>query len=81
LTPPKYKCDQSIDLGELVAGSAKRKGKKVTKRSGICGRKGITGVEKGDKAFLESLYYLFEGTTRNTNRQTSKRQQGPIAHK
>ena len=32
------------------------------------------GVEKGDKAFLESLYYLFEGTTRKTNRQTSKRQ-------
>jgi hypothetical protein len=31
------------------------------------------GVEKGDKAFLESLYYLFEGTTRKTNRQTSKR--------
>ena len=32
----------------------KKKGSRVTKGSGICGRKGIKGVKKGDKAFLES---------------------------
>jgi hypothetical protein len=31
----------------------KEKGKRVTKGSGICGRKGIKGVEKVEKAFLE----------------------------
>ena len=42
-------------------GSRKEKDKIVTKGSGICGRKGIKGVEKGDKAFLESTPHSGHG--------------------
>ena len=42
-------------------GKRLEKGKRVTKGSGICGRKAHKkGVEKSDKAFLESLYYTKE---------------------
>ena len=47
----------------IFTPSKKKKGKRRTKGSGICGRKGIKGVEKGDKAFLESLYYTKERVT------------------
>ena len=61
--------------------NAKKKREEKNKRIWDLREKRHKGVEKGDKAFLESLYYLFEGTTRKTNRQTSKRQQGPIAQR
>ena len=54
--------------------SGKKKREEKNKRIWDLREKRHKGVEKGDKAFLESLYYLFEGTTRKTNRQTSKRQ-------
>jgi hypothetical protein len=36
----------------------KKKGKRITKGSGSCGRKGIKGVEKGDKTFSENTSLL-----------------------
>jgi hypothetical protein len=44
-------------------GVEKGKGKRVTKGYGICGRKGIKGVEKGDKELLKSFERLKHGGT------------------
>ena len=70
---------QAQQQSPSVENTKKKKGKRVTKGSGICGRKLINdkGVEKGDKAFLRearercTCMHIHRDFTRNTTEHST----------
>jgi hypothetical protein len=65
-----------LGIWDFSGRGGRKKGKRVTKGSGICGSERHKGVEKGDKAFWKVLLiYLFEGTSHNEKNEQADKQE------